>query len=50
MRIMIVAPHPDDETLGCGGSLFRHKKKGDEIYWLIVTGMDENFELDKDKL
>ena len=49
MRIMIVAPHPDDETLGCGGSLFRHKKKGDEIYWLIVTGIDENFELDKDK-
>jgi LmbE family N-acetylglucosaminyl deacetylase len=40
MRIVVVAPHPDDETLGCGGSLLRHKEKGDEIYWIIVTEGD----------
>jgi len=37
MRVLAIAPHPDDETLGCGGALFRHKAEGDEIYWLIIT-------------
>jgi N-acetylglucosamine malate deacetylase 1 len=37
MKILVVAPHPDDETLGCGGTLFRHKQEGDELYWVIVT-------------
>jgi N-acetylglucosamine malate deacetylase 1 len=39
MKILAIAPHPDDETLGCAGTLFRHKANGDEIYWLIVTGI-----------
>jgi len=39
-KILVVAPHPDDETLGCGGTLLRHKKNGDEIYWMIVTNID----------
>ncbi len=38
-RILAVAPHPDDETLGCGGTLLRHLEEGDEIHWLIVTGI-----------
>ncbi len=37
MKVLVIAPHPDDETLGCGGSLFRHIEKGDDVYWLIVT-------------
>jgi LmbE family N-acetylglucosaminyl deacetylase len=40
-RIIVIAPHPDDETLGCGGSLLRHVDKGDEIHWLIVSGITE---------
>lgn len=38
-KILIVAPHPDDETLGCGGTLLKHKEQGDKIYWLIITSM-----------
>ena len=38
-RILIAAPHPDDETLGCGGTLLRHIANGDEVHWLIVTDM-----------
>ena len=40
-KILIVAVHPDDETLGCGGTLLKHKANGDEIYWLICTTIDE---------
>jgi len=39
MKVLVIAPHPDDETLGCGGSIFRHKDEGDEIYWTIVTSI-----------
>tara|TARA_B110000438_G_scaffold301799_1_gene357655 strand:- start:5228 stop:5893 length:666 start_codon:yes stop_codon:yes gene_type:complete len=42
MKILVIAPHPDDETLGCGGILFKHKAEGDEIYWLIVTGISKD--------
>lgn len=38
-KILVVAVHPDDETLGCGGTLLKHKAQGDEIHWLIVTAM-----------
>jgi len=36
-KILVVAPHPDDETLGAGATIFKHSKDGDEIYWCIVT-------------
>lgn len=41
-KIMVVAPHPDDETLGCGGTLLRWRKENKEIQWLIVTSMQED--------
>ncbi|NLE27647.1 MAG: PIG-L family deacetylase, partial [Clostridiaceae bacterium] len=40
-KCLVIAPHPDDETLGCGGTLLKHKASGDESHWLIVTGIDE---------
>lgn len=42
-KILVVAPHPDDETLGCGGTIIKHKKMGDKVYWLIVTCISEEF-------
>lgn len=40
-KVLVIAPHPDDETLGCGGSLLKHKSHGDAINWLIFTTMDK---------
>ena len=37
--VIVIAPHPDDETLGCGGTLLRHRDKGDRIHWLIATAV-----------
>lgn len=50
-KILVVAPHPDDETLGCGGTIFRHIENGDLVHWLIVTRMsiDDGFDLEKIK-
>lgn len=38
-RLLVIAPHPDDETLGCGGTLLRYISNGDEVHWLIVTAI-----------
>lgn len=37
MKILIIAPHPDDEVLGCGGTIAKHVKGEDEVYLCIVT-------------
>lgn len=39
MKLLVVSPHPDDETLGAGGTLLRYKKEGHQIYWLNITDM-----------
>lgn len=36
-NILIIAPHPDDEILGCGGTLLKHIDAGDNVYVCIVT-------------
>ena len=40
-RLLILSPHPDDETLGCGGLIRRIKKAGGEVYVMIFTYGDE---------
>lgn len=48
--VLCIAPHPDDETLGCGGSLLRHIAEGDEVYWLIVTTVTEQLGFSETKI
>ena len=37
-RILIVAPHPDDETLGTGGTIAKYVEDGHQVSILIVSG------------
>ena len=37
-RILVVAPHPDDETLGVGGTIAKFAGRGNEVFVLIVSG------------
>lgn len=37
MRVLVISVHPDDEALGCAGTILRHRDRGDELHWLIVT-------------
>lgn len=39
-KILVIAVHPDDETLGCGGTILKSKANGDEIHWLICTTLN----------
>ena len=36
-RVLVVAAHPDDEVLGCGGTIARHADAGDHVQVLIVA-------------
>ena len=40
-KVLVLAVHPDDETLGCGGTLLKHKDNNDEIHLLIATSLDK---------
>lgn len=35
--VAVIAAHPDDEILGCGGAMASHIKNGDEVHVLIMA-------------
>lgn len=41
MKTLVIAPHPDDELLGCGGTLLRRIAEGGSIGWLLMTAITE---------
>jgi LmbE family N-acetylglucosaminyl deacetylase len=36
-RVLVLSPHPDDESIGCGGTLHGHAADGDEIKVVFLT-------------
>lgn len=39
MKTIVIAPHPDDEVLGAGGTLLRRKAEGSVVAWMIATSI-----------
>ena len=37
MKVLVFAPHPDDEVLGAGGTMAKRAVQGDEVYVCVVT-------------
>lgn len=37
MRVLVIAPHPDDEIIGVGGTIAKRAKDGNEVYVCVVT-------------
>jgi LmbE family N-acetylglucosaminyl deacetylase len=37
-RVLVIAPHPDDETLGVGGTIAKYAEEGSEVTVLVVSG------------
>lgn len=43
--LLVIAPHPDDEVLGCGGTIARYAAAGHAVHVAIVTtGMSPRYD------
>jgi N-acetylglucosamine malate deacetylase 1 len=46
--VLVVAAHPDDEFLGCGGTVARHATNGDSVKTLILAEGSTSRSLERD--
>ncbi|MGE5581373.1 MAG: PIG-L deacetylase family protein [Bacillota bacterium] len=48
MKLLVVSPHMDDETLGAGGTILKYKHLGNQVAWLNFTSVKEEYGYSKE--
>ena len=49
MKVLVIAPHMDDEVLGCGGTISKHIESGDTLFVCFVARRIYNHQFDREK-
>lgn len=48
-QILVIAAHPDDEVLGCGGTIVKHIDNGDKVHILILAEGVTSRDMERDR-
>ena len=43
-NILVLSPHPDDESIGCGGTIANHTAAGDQVTVIFLTSGEKGCE------
>ena len=49
-NVLVISAHPDDEILGCGGTLIKHSANGDKVYQLFISDGESSRDIKKSQI
>ena len=48
MKLIVVSPHMDDETIGAGGTMLKYAQAGEQVIWLNVSNAKTEYGYSED--